>query len=241
MNRVEFMKELEYLLSDISDGEREEALQYYNDYLNDAGEENEEAIIDSLGSPEKLAFTIKAGLTGGGEGEFTENGYQDYEEEKNIVAEWKDYSESDNKTEENKASVPATKKKMSAGVWILIIILCILFAPAIIGVGAGALSAIFGILAGVLATVLGLAVAVAALAIALPVCGAVMFCVGIVQLFTAPAGGCLLMGLGMLSFGVGLIFVACIVWLVGKGIPAVIRFVVDIFNKIFRGRKGANS
>ena len=42
MNRQEFMKQLEMLLSDISQAEREEALQYYNDYLDDAGIENEE-------------------------------------------------------------------------------------------------------------------------------------------------------------------------------------------------------
>lgn len=41
MNRLEFMRRLEALLSDISQSEREEALQYYNDYLNDAGVENE--------------------------------------------------------------------------------------------------------------------------------------------------------------------------------------------------------
>ena len=36
MNRLEFMQRLEALLSDISQSEREEAIQYYNDYLNDA-------------------------------------------------------------------------------------------------------------------------------------------------------------------------------------------------------------
>ena len=34
MNRLEFMSELEKLLSDISENEREEALNYYNDYLD---------------------------------------------------------------------------------------------------------------------------------------------------------------------------------------------------------------
>ena len=33
MSRWEFMRQLEKLLSDISPNEREEALQYYNDYL----------------------------------------------------------------------------------------------------------------------------------------------------------------------------------------------------------------
>ena len=39
MNRDRFMKELEMLLSDISAEERAEALQYYNDYFDDAGAE----------------------------------------------------------------------------------------------------------------------------------------------------------------------------------------------------------
>ena len=38
MNREEFMKELEYLLSDIPDEEKAEAIGYYRDYLEEAGE-----------------------------------------------------------------------------------------------------------------------------------------------------------------------------------------------------------
>lgn len=37
MNRFEYMRRLEALLSDISPSEKEEALTYYNDYFNDAG------------------------------------------------------------------------------------------------------------------------------------------------------------------------------------------------------------
>ena len=51
MGRWEFMRKLEELLSDISPSEREEALQYYNDYFNDAGRENEKEVIQALGSP----------------------------------------------------------------------------------------------------------------------------------------------------------------------------------------------
>lgn len=76
MSRWEFMRQLEELLSDISPSEREEALQYYNDYINDAGRENEAEAIASLGSPEQVARSVKEGL---GEnfdmGEFTENGF----------------------------------------------------------------------------------------------------------------------------------------------------------------------
>ena len=44
MSRWEFMRRLEELLFDIAPAEREEALQYYNDYFNDAGKENEQEV-----------------------------------------------------------------------------------------------------------------------------------------------------------------------------------------------------
>ena len=66
MNRVEFMRQLESLLKDISSTEREEALQYYNDYFNDAGPENEQDVVQSLGSPAKVAENIKRDLYGTG-------------------------------------------------------------------------------------------------------------------------------------------------------------------------------
>lgn len=62
MNRIEFMQQLTALLSDISEGERQEALQYYNDYFDDAGFENEASVIEELESPEKVAKTIKKDL-----------------------------------------------------------------------------------------------------------------------------------------------------------------------------------
>lgn len=79
MNRAEFMRRLAELLSDVPPAEREEAIQYYNDYFDDAGAENESGVIASLGTPEELARSIKAGLNDGGSGgEFTESGFNGY-------------------------------------------------------------------------------------------------------------------------------------------------------------------
>lgn len=79
MNRAEFMRRLAKLLGDVSPMEREEAIQYYNDYFDDAGVENESGVIASLGTPEELARSIKAGLYDGGNGgEFTESGFSGY-------------------------------------------------------------------------------------------------------------------------------------------------------------------
>ena len=51
MNRKEFMERLAKLLWNISESEREEALQYYNDYFDDAGIENESRVLEELGRP----------------------------------------------------------------------------------------------------------------------------------------------------------------------------------------------
>ena len=62
MNRNEFMRELELLLADLSQTEKEEALEYYNNYFEDAGPENEEMVIKELGSPAQVAQSIKRDL-----------------------------------------------------------------------------------------------------------------------------------------------------------------------------------
>ncbi len=81
MNRAEFMSRLAALLQDMPSAEREEAIQYYNDYFDDAGEGNEAGVIAALGSPEEIAKSIKAGLSDGGNGgEFTESGFHGYEQ-----------------------------------------------------------------------------------------------------------------------------------------------------------------
>lgn len=81
MNRTEFMSRLTALLQDVPPAEREEAITYYNEYFDDAGEGNEAGVIAALGSPEELARAIRAGLfDGGNAGEFTESGFHSYEQ-----------------------------------------------------------------------------------------------------------------------------------------------------------------
>lgn len=79
MKKDEFLERLVYLLQDIPDGDREEAIQYYRDYLEEAGSENEEQTIEEFGSPERVAAMIRADLAGNLSegGSFTEKGYED--------------------------------------------------------------------------------------------------------------------------------------------------------------------
>lgn len=66
MNRTEYMRQLESLLQNISATEREEALQYYNEYFNDAGPENEQNVIEALGNPAKWRRILKKIFCGTG-------------------------------------------------------------------------------------------------------------------------------------------------------------------------------
>lgn len=60
MNRAEFLAALEAQLRDITAEERDEALKFYNEYLDEAGPENEAAVLAELGTPQKVACIIRA-------------------------------------------------------------------------------------------------------------------------------------------------------------------------------------
>ncbi len=62
MTRETYMAELVQLLQDLPSVEREAAIQYYNDYFEDAGVYKESEVIAELGSPKQVANIIKNGL-----------------------------------------------------------------------------------------------------------------------------------------------------------------------------------
>nr|MDE6714269.1 DUF1700 domain-containing protein [Lachnospiraceae bacterium] len=73
MNKEEFLRQLETHLSGMPESEKQEALQYYRGYFEDAGTDKEDEVIASLGSPADVARSIREENVGG---EYTENGYR---------------------------------------------------------------------------------------------------------------------------------------------------------------------
>lgn len=220
MNRLEFMKRLEELLSDISRSEREEALQYYNDYLNDAGVENEQEVLESMGTPEQLARTIKEGLgDNGGDGEFTETGY---------------HNKAYEKAEKNEVVRKEEKKRLSGGMIILLILLCIMALPMLVAM----LSSIFGAGIGVLGGFLALFVGTAAAGIGLFAAGIGLLIAGMVQMAIVPLVGVCLVGVGILLIGLALFCIWITIWLWGTVFPWIIRTVVNLCRRLLHGRKG---
>ena len=82
MKKKQFLERLEQLLAGLPQEEREEAMSWYRDYLDDAGEEQEAEVIARLGSPEDVANSILANLKGNEPGGFTETGYESFPQRK---------------------------------------------------------------------------------------------------------------------------------------------------------------
>ena len=241
MNRAEFMNRLTALLTDVSPTEREEAIQYYNDYFDDAGVENEESVIASLGTPEELARSIKAGLNDGGNtGEFTEEGFKGYSESKQnevMQAGQSPYGQTSyGQNAQGSTGNGTQKKQMSGGMIALIVIAVILSSPLWIGL----LGGLFGVVVGLLATLLSLFVAFMAVGAALVGGGIALFIAGIATLFSAPFAGICLVGGGMVLFAIGLVFIWLMVLVIGTAVPALIRGIVKLCNRIFH-RGGAQA
>ena len=220
MNRVEFMSQLERLLWDIPESDRQDALCYYNDYFDEAGAENEAQIIQKLGSPGKVAATIKADLNSHGNehGEYTERGYYDGQEEVN-----------QNPPASRTGNGQGAKQKRNLP-WPLIIVLLIFASPLLIGVGGGVLGSVLGIIF----SVFGVMFAVLICGVAFLVAGLACVVVGIVRMFFSPAEGLITAGLGSLVLAVGSLLALLSSWCVFKWIPALFRWVIGLIQKLFR-------
>ena len=227
MDRVGYIKKLEYLLQDISDEERKEAIEFYENYFDEAGKENEQKVIEELGEPEKVAAIIKAGLNGqfeenmssGSEGFFNQDYQRNYEvidrkqERKNRLKEkWSDLNQRDR------------------------IILIVLLVIAVIPVSFGLFGSALGASLAAVATILGLILAPWLCAIALGIVGVGFIVVGVINCFTYLGTGLIYIGIGCIIVSIAEVFEKFASWLYkGLLLPGVNRF-VDAFHKEGRSR-----
>ena len=227
MNRELFMARLRELLADVTEAEREEAISYYEEYFEDAGAENEQSVMESLGSPEKVAATIKMGLNENASeaGEFSETGYADnyYEARNEVTA----------RTTESEERGFSRKKNISTGGWIIILILCIfalpILGPVLVGIG----SALIGIFAAIIAVffavlVVGIALVIAAIALIIS---------GFISLFKMPVVGIALIGAALVTGGLGILTAILGFWIITKVVPPAIRGVIKLCKNLFQRKE----
>lgn len=259
MNRVGFMGQLEGLLADIPAAEKEEALQYYNDYFDDAGEENEENVIRSLGSPSKVAENIKAELRGEkisaeakpgdhavmkyestGETARPQTSEQIWEEPRNREEPFVGGAEKNTVRREAYAegeiiSRPASGDGVGRGgqmpTWLIVLIVggCCIFLPMVFGI----LSALFGAVIGLLVSWFSLIGVCGAVSIAMFVSAIVLVVIGGMCASASPIVCMTLIGIAMLCASIGLLALMLTVWLAGKVTPVIFRGIKRMFGWLF--------
>lgn len=225
MNRIEFMSRLGEMLQDISAEEKQEAIQFYNDYFDDAGLENEMHVITELGSPEKVAATIKVDLSGQNEksSEYSETGYTDTRFEEKETPANRNANSSQEKT-------PKTNNALKI---ILIIAIIVIGGPIVLPVAFGILAAILGIAVAIITVFISLIIA----AICIMIAGIIVFCVGLTQIIGALPVAVLLAGVGMLLFALGMAGTVLMIKATVITFSAMIRGIVWICRKPFENRR----
>lgn len=238
MNREEFMRQLESLLQDLPGTEREKAIQYYNEYFEDAGPENEKSVIEALGNPARVAGNVKKNIFGNG---YEQNPYMpddvDYMEIIPYSAEpgaddatqeqsaWK--RENLNSAAQTQTVTEQKKDGMSTGMIVLIILLCILASPVILGVASAGIGTAAGLIAGWFGLIIGFGIT--AVVLLLVLIGLVI--AGMISLFHNPFVGMGLIGAGLICGGVGLLFLMLTVAMAGIATPAICHWIGSLFQK----------
>lgn len=242
MNRQEFLRQLAQLLEDVPETERREALEYYNNYFDDAGPEKEAQVIQELGgSPEKAAASLKAELQSarkgpGNYGEYTEQGFRDTriphtpQMPRPVPGTDNDRTGNNRTHRHHKEHGEFFKDSKTRRIVLIILILCaassigIRLLGGIFGLVFGLLGGILSLVFGLLATVCGLAAGLAGIAIAAITSGIAMTAAGLVKCMANPSLGLLAAGLGLILSAVGILLLMVFLWLAVKILPRLARW-----------------
>ena len=194
MNRIEYMTKLASLLQDIPEVERRDAMKYYNDYFDEAGEENEEQVIREFGAPEEVAENIKADLKGKTE-DITDD-------QQGQSGNYQFQTRENDHSSEYQYEMSGDKKKNDR-IWkiVLIVILAIIIGPVLIPLIGGILVAGLAIVLTAIVGVFALVIAGVAIAIA----GIALVISGLIILLPQTAAGLALIGSGLMILVIGVI------------------------------------
>ena len=267
MNREQFIAQLARLLQDLPPAERQEAIRYYQEYFDDAGEENEDAVIQELGSPGKVAASIRANLQYGGstfgandtdmENTGTESQTKDadgWQQNGQTMNRWnqstqKGWQNADtqgqngqqqtwqNSSTQSPYAMQARKPKRGVGGWALLIIILVFASPVLLGVGGGAL----GIFIGILATVFALWISFFAVAIGMIGGGIAVLIKGILHAISSPAAGLVSMGGGLICIALGILCAVFFLWFTFQLCPRVLRTTLNFISRIVHKGKEARA
>lgn len=241
MNREEFLTRLEGMLQSISPTEKEEVLQYYRDYFEDAGPENEQSVIEALGDPADIAENIKKDLQGDDGSRATasdhavmEYGSPEARERDNYngspkAGERGNYYDSRTSHADTGYREPVPAEKRMPGWAIVLLTLLIVFAsPVLIG--------LLGVLFGLLVTWFALIFSFGVTAVALFAVLFVLIIVGAMCVTLDPLVGLALAGGGLICGGIGLLFLMLTVAMAGILTPGIFSGLGWLFGRRKKGK-----
>lgn len=134
MNKYEYLANLRNCLTTLPQDERDAAMSYYEEFFSDAGEDNEQAVIESLGAPDLLARKI-------------------------IDDNRKEAPETENTAFVPPPTPQQTARKWTGGQIALLVVLLVLSSPIWLGLFLGLFGGLIGLIAGIFGTIVGVAVA----------------------------------------------------------------------------------
>ncbi|MBQ3163091.1 MAG: DUF1700 domain-containing protein [Lachnospiraceae bacterium] len=236
MSKNEFLNQLSTLLSDVPPEERDEVLAYYREYIEDAGLENEETILEELGTPEAVAAEIKSGMLNKNNQDinYSSNTIKHSPEPYASTQNEQTYSYHYGNTAQQP---PVPVQKHNPLLVILAIIGIILLSPVWIGL----LGSLLGILLGIFGAVFGLI-------FGFGIAGLICFIVGIIIFFAAfpvllhnPLAGLTCIGVGLVVTALGILFMLFTGWLCIGVIPWIIRLLSNLFHRKNKSNKEAHA
>ena len=247
MTRKVFMEILEKMLSDVSLNDRFDALSYYKEYFDDAGITEDMVVPESVGTPEQIAMRLKKSINSGenitseniniggtynrdntsGSYNTNQNTGNSYNNSQNAGQYSYNNSQNTAQYEYNNAGQYNKKNDERAIKIIVAIIIAAVTFPIWSGIILGILGTIIGIVFGLGGTIIGLGVA-----------GISLIIVAIVSGYGF-ATSVLLMGIGLILFGVAILLVIPEALFCIKFLPWLFKQVAELIHKI-TGRKEFN-
>lgn len=259
MSKEAFIRRLRELLAGLPQSEAEEAIQYYEDYFADAGEENEAKVIEELGSPEKVAANIRADLgmagtqgegasgSGGtessdGKGTYSGNGSTSTQGGQSSGAgggynygstgfDGDRYNSDSYSGRAGGSRYEEPSKEKHTALWVVLAICtCYVWIPLV-------LAAVILVFAAIV-VVCALSLAFGVTAFAIGVTGIALIGVAVVKMFVSPAAGLIMLGSGLIMAGLTIFFIYLVGLLFGKAIPSFFGWIGSLGRKARRRRGG---
>ncbi len=219
MNRQQFLDQLAAELISLAPEERDEAMKFYVEYLDEAGPEKEEEVLNELGSPQKVAAIIRANLGGSNAAPEKEKVPQP-----ELTLKGPDWSR---KTSGQAGPAPQSgnaAQRTQNNNRVLLVLLLVFTSPLWIGILGGLFGAALGLAGGVLGVIIGGVSAV--------VGGAIALVVSLFFLVSNPADGMVCIALSMASIALGILVTSGCVWAARRFVPWAVNLVSRLIRTV---------